>query len=199
MGFDVYGMKPKKNEVNMDDFRVYSKYNAMSFKDKWKELDKDKDLRKQFWEEQEAWENVQPGVYFRNNVWWWRPLWSYVCEVCEDILTEEDMSMGCENSGHLINEKKSMKIGVKLQALIISGATQQYETSYKAGLDALEQVECDLCDGTGKRKDMEVKNGCNKCHGKGRVDDWAMSYPFHTDNVDRFSEFCLQSGGFEIS
>ena len=21
------------------------------------------------------------GEYFRNNVWWWRPLWDYCCEV----------------------------------------------------------------------------------------------------------------------
>jgi hypothetical protein len=24
---------------------------------------------------------VEEGKYFRNNLWWWRPLWTYVEEV----------------------------------------------------------------------------------------------------------------------
>ena len=24
---------------------------------------------------------AEVGQYFRNNVWWWHPLWEYVCEV----------------------------------------------------------------------------------------------------------------------
>ena len=45
----------------------------------------------------------------------------------------------------------------------------------------IHEVECKSCDKTGER------------------DNWHASYPFHVENVERFSQFCLQSGGFEIS
>ena len=197
MGFDVYGVSPKENEVNPDDFKVLKKYDAMKFNDKWKELDKDKELREQYWQEKQAWEDINPGAYFRNNVWWWRPLWDYVCRHCDDILTEEDMELGCENSGHLINEEKAMKIGVKLQSLVISGATKQWEDEYMKEISELPKEPCFRCNGNnhGHNKKKECKN----CDKTGERENWGASYPFHTDNVDSFSEFCLQSGGFEIS
>ena len=197
MGFDVYGVSPKENEVNPKDFKVFNKYDAMKFDAKWKELDKDKELREQYWQEKQAWEDINPGAYFRNNVWWWRPLWDYVCRHCDDILTEEDMELGCENSRHLINEEKAMKIGVKLQSLVISGATKQWEDEYMKEISELPKEPCFRCNGNnhGHNKKKECKN----CDKTGERENWGASYPFHTDNVDSFSEFCLQSGGFEIS
>ena len=32
-----------------------------------------------------------PGDYFSANAWTWRPIWNFVCEVCPDILTEEEL------------------------------------------------------------------------------------------------------------
>ena len=40
---------------------------------------------------------LNPDKYFRNNVWWWRPLWDYVCNTCYDILSEKDMNAGSYN------------------------------------------------------------------------------------------------------
>lgn len=41
------------------------------------------------------------------------------------------------------------------------------------GLPDLELKEpCTLCGATGKRKDMEVANGCNGCAGTGQSDVW---------------------------
>ena len=34
-----------------------------------------------------------PGLYFRNNVWWWRPLWTYVVVICDDILSDKDIKL----------------------------------------------------------------------------------------------------------
>jgi len=31
----------------------------------------------------------QKGEYFRNNVWWWRPLWDWTYEQCQDIITQK--------------------------------------------------------------------------------------------------------------
>ena len=197
MGFDVHGMEPKKNKVNMDDFKVYNKYNSMDFKKKWEELDKDKKLREQFWEEQQAWQDINPGVYFRNNVWWWRPLWDYVCKHCDDILTEEDMELGCENSGHLINKEKAAKIGVKLQSLIMSGATKEWKEGYDKEVAGLPKEPCFRCNGNNHGHNK--KKECKSCDKTGERENWQASYPFDVENVERFSQFCLESGGFEIS
>ena len=56
----------------------------------------------------------EKGEYFRNNVWWWRPLWDYVCQNCDDILSENDMFSGGYNDGRNISGRKAMKIGHRL-------------------------------------------------------------------------------------
>ena len=37
---------------------------------------------------------TEKGHYFRNNVWFWRPLWQLICEECDDILTKKQMERG---------------------------------------------------------------------------------------------------------
>ena len=201
MGFDLSGVNPKMN-MKPEELPVYSKYNDMNFKEKWEALDKDEKLKEQYWEEQDKYQDANPGVYFRNNVWWWRPLWQYVCEQFPEIITDEDAENGCSNSGHLIDEEKAMLIGLGLTAKVLDGSTKAYSDSYKAELDSLEQLECDLCEGTGKRKDPPNTGAgdypCNGCESTGLKDDWAKSYPFDVENVRNFAKFCLESGGFTI-
>ena len=55
MGFDLTGLNPKKAKYKSPSNDLY-------------EQDKDK-----FFKELEKYQN-QKGTYFRNNVWWWRPL-----------------------------------------------------------------------------------------------------------------------------
>ena len=66
----------------------------------------------------------------------------------------------------------------------------------------MEQVDCDLCEATGKRQEPPKTGAgdmkCNKCDGTGKVDDWEKSYPFSEDNVRQFANFCANSGGFTI-
>ena len=197
MGFDLSGENPKMN-MKQEELPVYHKYEQMEWKDKWAVLDKDEKVRDTYWEEQEKFQSANPGIYFRNNVWWWRPLWQYVCEQFPEIITDEDAENGCINNGHLIDEEKAMLIGLGLTAKVLDGSTKAYSDSYKAELDSLEQLECDLCEGTGTRTDMDVDNGCNGCSGTGLKDDWAKSYPFDAENVRNFAKFCLESGGFTI-
>ena len=75
MGMDVHGLNPKENK-NRDDFPMLKKYDDMEFSEKWKKLDNNRDDSKQYWTEKDDWERANPGVYFRNNCWWWRPLWN---------------------------------------------------------------------------------------------------------------------------
>ena len=129
------------------------------------------------WEQYHEWQNENCGTYFRNNVWWWRPLWHFVTGACENILTEKDIEHGSYNDGHKISKTKAGKIAKELFRLIETDQVKAYESMYKKEMDSLEQVDCDLCEATGKRQeppktgagDME----CNKCDGTGKVDDWA--------------------------
>jgi len=178
MGFDLYGVKPNgKVRQEISDCNH----------------DKTK-LDKYF-----KWQDETKGAYFRNNCWWWRPLWDYVCKVCLDIITEKECNSGHYNDGCLITADKSKKISIRLTHLIRQGAVKKYEEEYMGRLNSLPLEDCWLCNGTGKRTDIIVKNGCNCCHGTGKIKSKECDYPFSEENVKSFAEFCEYSGGFEIN
>ena len=70
------------------------------------------------------------GKYFRNNIWYWHPLWSYVCTNCEDILTKEEMEGGSFNDGIEISPIKAMQIANRLAELLIEGKVSDYIKEY---------------------------------------------------------------------
>ena len=195
MGFDLSGVNPKMN-MKPEELPVYNKYSEMNFKEKWETLDKDEKLRDKYWEENDKYQEANPGVYFRNNVWWWRPLWQFVCEKFPDIISDEEADSGCSNSGLLIDADKSMRIGVELTAMLEDGRVQEHNDRYKAELEALPQVDCFVCDNN--NRGHKKRKECKTCNHTGLKDDWAKSYPFDVENVREFAKFCLESGGFEI-
>ena len=113
----------------------------------------------------------EKGEYFRNNCWWWRPLWRYVCENCEDILTEEDMEAGHYNDGKKIDDDKAKKIASKLESLIKDGSVDKYEKEHTK-------------DNERWKNNPQMK--------------FRSNYPFERSNVERFKKFCEESGGFMI-
>jgi len=183
MGFDLSGMNPNMTRPQPE---------LPPFPER---TDKD-------WEKYHDWQEENCGTYFRNNVWWWRPLWHFVTGVCDNILTEKDMESGSYNDGHKISKTKAVKIAKKLHKLIETDQVKAYESMYKKELESLEQVDCDVCDATGKRQEPPKTGAgdreCNGCDGTGKTDDWAKSYPFSEENVRQFANFCLNSGGFRI-
>ena len=120
------------------------------------------------WEKYHDWQEENCGTYFRNNVWWWRPLWHFVSSTCESILTEKDIESGSYNDGHSISKTKADRIARRLFKMIRNGDVKAYESAYKEHLDSLNK------------------------------DNWDKSYPFSEDNVRQFANFCLNSGGFRI-
>jgi hypothetical protein len=147
------------------------------------------------------------GDYFRNNVWWWRPLWDYCEELAPELLAKVD---GHTNSGDgLKTAKEAEMLGRILLVELNSGNTKAYRQKRDKELEALPKVKCDFCEGVGI---VQVKEGwsdyvegevrfrdpCYKCDGKKEVDDWATNYPFNESNVQEFAEFLLNCGGFEI-
>jgi hypothetical protein len=147
------------------------------------------------------------GSYFRNNVWWWRPLWNY-CITQYPELTEEVADNGHTNSGDGLDAKNAYELGKRLQEDIDSGIVAQYEKEYKEHIESLPFIDCTYCNGTGKRlwapnslgndTDKDILSECNSCHGNGQVKEFASNYPFSVENVQEFSKFLVCSGGFNI-
>jgi hypothetical protein len=142
------------------------------------------------------------GRYFRNNVWWWRPLWDYVVEVAPHLTEGVDGHM---NGGDGLGKKAATRLTKILTAEIEAGRTAQYATERAAKIEALPDEPCGLCHGTGTRTDKLAKKvgcdrpgGCNACEGKGTVRPWVTNYPFNVENAVEFRDFVAASGGFEI-
>ena len=149
MGFDLSGMNPNLTRPEP-------------------ELPPFPERTDKHWELYHDWQEENCGTYFRNNVWWWRPLWQFITAVCDNILTEKDIERGSYNDGHKISKTKATKIANKLFRLIKNGDVKTYESErdrYQKGLSD---------------------------------DDWNKSYPFSEENVREFANFCMNSGGFRI-
>lgn len=138
----------------------------------------------------------QKGEYFRNNVWWWHPLWSYCQEVHPDITFP--VKNGHDNSGDGLDSKGAINLGLALKKDIASGAVLSYEQKRTSYLDSLPLEPCSQCETTGIRDDEYVKGLCNCCSGSGKVKSFETNYHFDPENVEIFAEFLINSGGFSI-
>jgi hypothetical protein len=146
----------------------------------------------------------QKGEYFRNNVWWWRPLAAYCMEIAPEITAR------CEywqsNDGDGLNGRDSLALADALQEEIDSGRCEAYAKIRDAELSALPNEACKTCDGTGTRKPVpecgagDIATGikCNGCNGSGSVRPYACEYPFAVENVQAFITFLRGCGGFAI-
>ena len=161
MGFDLYGVNP----TNPDNLK-------QPFMDWGKEHTEEE--KQEHFKKVDEYEAKVPGNYFRNNVWWWRPLWNFVCAACDDILTQKDVERGSYNDCHEISEEKASSIAKHLQEKIDDGTAAHYENEIKL---AFEQAEKDE---------------------HGNPTDWDMMYPFTVAHVKEFILFCSESGGFDI-
>lgn len=145
------------------------------------------------------------GEYFRNNVWWWRPLWDY----CESVYPPCREIDGHTNSGAGFDEAGALALRDVLVQEIASGRTLQYQLDREAELNALPDEPCTFCNGLGI---VQVKEGwpdyvegqvtfrdpCNSCNGTKTKRPYACNYPFEVENVKEFVLFLSACGGFEI-
>ena len=198
MGFDLHGINPKRNTAKSEVLTEYLD------KEGWADFVKleEQGLKDKYFKEDNKWDDENPGHYFRNNVWWWRPLWSFISVVCHDILTVEDVERGEYNDGHEIDENKAKVISERLQLYIDNGDAERWGKERQATLDAEPDEECNICEGTGKRQEPTVTGAgdmkCNGCEGKGSRRPFNTNYPFDIENVQEFAKFAAQSGGFNI-
>jgi hypothetical protein len=139
------------------------------------------------------------GEYFRNTVWYWRPLWGYVQQEL-GILSEKEFEGGEFNDGCLISGEKAKIIAEKLIQLIDKGEVTKYIEKRRKWIESLPDEVCKFCCGSGKRGTDHIcgQGPCNLCDGTGKVRPWISYYPMDIENMKEFAEFCKYSGGFEI-
>lgn len=161
----------------------------------------------------------EKGEYFRNNVWWWRPLWEYCCAVAEEVIPNHVAEHGHYNDGAGLDEDGAIALAKILNEELESGRTEECERKHREYIASLPREECELCGSTGIRTDevgvqhgmperelpieMQILTGrthgyCNGCQGVGTRESFGTNYPFDTSNVKEFAEFLANSGGFEI-
>ena len=123
------------------------------------------------------------GKYFYNTVWYWSPLWEYIARECSDILTERDITLGGSNSGHRISRTKATAIGKRLDGLLRTGKTQAYAKRLRRS--SLSRSKAPAL--VSVRKVVRA------------LGVTAGPPAFTVENVREFADFCVASGGFEIS
>lgn len=147
----------------------------------------------------------EAGKYFRNNVWWWRPLADYAREVAPEI------TKACKywqtNDGDGLDAAASIALADKLQGEIDAGRTLAYQRVYTSKLEQMANEPCSLCDGTGTRLPIPHRGAgdpkttgirCNACSGLGYVRPNETKYPFDVENVQNFVTFLRACGGFKV-
>ena len=201
MGFDLYGMNP--------DIKEGTK--------KPKEIDwsnSTEEERDEHFKAVDEFERINKGVYFRNNVWWWRQLANYVCEHTKCV-DKEDFDKWQENGGHEVDEETANQIANQLEYLIKTGHAEKYKQEVdvvrKKAKEHNNKVEQKLSElraevakivGEDKAKNLAPIDYPEPFHKKWNEiyaeTDYRESYPFTIDNVRQFIEFARNSGGFRI-
>ena len=148
----------------------------------------------------------EKGEYFRNNIWWWRPLWDYCLE--KHFSVAGKVEDGHSNSGHGLNAGDAKKLAAFIKKDLDSGKALKYAQKREEEFATLPDVACEYCESTGSRTwqphqgpnstDAIKIETCNGCKGKGNVRPWITQYPFDIDNLAEFQEFLDNCGGFSI-
>jgi len=201
MGFDLYGQNPKikegTNKPKDIDWRTTT--------------EKERD---EYFEAVNEFESINKGVYFRNNVWWWRRLADYIMEHTKCV-DEADFDKWQENGGHEVDEETAEQIANQLEHLIATGHAEKYKQEIDAEIKKAEEhnnkVEQMLSE---LRLEVAKVVGEDKAEKLAPADypkpfnekwseiyskrDYGANYPFSIDNVKEFIEFARNSGGFRI-
>jgi hypothetical protein len=119
-----------------------------------------------------------------------------------------------------LTELQATKIADALFADIASGFAERYTDGFEKHQANLEEIKCEICEGTGIRSDavgMEkgmtqlvlepalakqfgrLRGWCNGCHGKGTRKSNESAYYLELIDLQEFAEFLKNCGGAEIS
>ena len=196
MGFDLYGLNPKlKSERPKIDWANHTKAEA-----------------DQYFKDVEKFEKENPGYYFRNNVWWWRPLADFVLWLADEEFTDKDREGWHSNGGYRVDEKTAKVIAELLEASIDEGIAKRYQDATDEKMKKAQAHNKEI-----EKKHKELRKIVERHTGKKdlvpndypepfnsqwndiqKLTNYEAHYPFSVENVKDFARFCRESGGFEI-
>ena len=198
MGMDVYGVNPT--------VRVGTKKPAEV------DFQKTSDAQlKKYFKQVEEFEDRNPGIYFRNNCWWWRPLANFIIEKC-DWLTQEQKERLHDNSGFEFSQDEATTIAGTLQKKVDDGTAAEREEvnrremkvaeEWNKGIHAQqEELEKEVIKETGDAKIVPYdypEHFKKKYDAIQKQTDHHAHYPFKEANVKRFICFLRECGGFQV-
>ena len=198
MGFDLYGLKPKIKKGSVIPPAI--DWNKCTDKEK-----------KKYFKISNQWEADNVGIYFRNNVWWWRPLADLVIKLCK-LLDEKQKEHLHDNGGYEYDEATAHYIADTLQAFVKSPVAKRTEIAHKKQmkkakahnkkvqikLDAL-RVEAIAQTGNKNIAPCDYPKDLNaKWDSIYSERDHTDSYPFKLANVKEFIKFLRECGGFTV-
>jgi len=200
MGMDVYGSNPKIHKGTKKPDRPEDLHKGAS-----------RAVMDKYFKQSQEFENNNPGVYFRNNCWGWRPLAYFITEHCDWLTTEQKEHLQ-DNSGFEFSEDEALSIADTLQKKVQDGSAAEREEvnkremavaeEWNKGINAQQgELEKEAKKETGnaklvpydypepfhKRWDDLQKQIDNKAH-----------YPFRESNVKEFIGFLRECGGFQV-
>lgn len=197
MGFDIYGVNPTIKDGSIKPTRPESDYT-------------DNEAWNNYFELTKEFEEQNPGVYFRANVWYWRPIAQFLINTM-DFLDDKDCDGLSYNDGHTIDDKKAKQIAKRIFDLDDIGAIEEWVHNEKVKILMLDNEDCEICYATGVREiepmlghlEKVEKNGitgykCNACDGEGTKKPFISNYPYSRDVIIEFGIFAKESGGFQI-
>ena len=200
MGMDVYGVNPT--------VRVGSKK-----PERPENLHKDapRNVVDKYFKQVQEFEDENPGVYFRNNCWWWRPLANFIIEKC-DWLTQEQKERLHDNSGFEFSQDEALTIADTLQKQVDDGTANAREEVNRREMKVAEEWNKGLQkqqDALGEEAKKETGNKnivprdypahiYKRWDDLQKQQDWKSSYPFKEANVKEFICFLRECGGFQV-
>jgi hypothetical protein len=197
MGMDIYGLNPKlkgkRPEIN------WEKQTTNEERDK-------------YFEDLSNFEAENIGYYFRNNVWWWRPLADLIIGLNEDWLTEEQKERLHDNSGFEFSEEEAMKIKLSLEKVINNGWLKKAEIAWKKKAKQAEEWNKGIALEMEELKKQAIKETTKaniiprdypphlklKWNKLWESEDRTSSYPVSVENTKNFVSFLSECGGFKI-
>ena len=171
MGYDLYGVDPIGYDKG--EYPVLTKWEDKTFeeRDKMPEEDKEK-----YWDEMGR-RDSETGGYFRANVWWWRRIWIFTCNVCDDVMDTWQIDAGDSNSGIEIDKETCAKMLPLMKKAVEDGSAMEYQKTVKEYIETAPKKE----------------------NGMYEYDHWMANYPFDVKYFQEFITFVERSGGFTIS
>ena len=200
MGMDVYGLCPTVHIGTKKPERPKDLHEGAS-----------EEVVKKYFKEEDEYENKNPGVYFRNNCWWWRPLANFIIEKCDWLTTEQKERLH-DNSGFEFSQHEAGTIADTLQKMVDDGTAAEREEVNRREMKVAEEWN----KGLGQQQDVLEKEAIKET-GNAKIvprdypkhiykkwddlqgqTDYKAHYPFKEANVKEFICFLRECGGFMV-